>query len=204
MTDVDQSNEDERDRQLSLRQAAKLANLPREFLEECIASGRLPVHLLVKNGQTKFRVTRAGLESASILHAEPAPPAHESLVQLAREQAERLAAAEEQRFQLAGQLGAALERNRSLERQLRALSASGDEQREIEHAAPAPEEAGEPSGDPKVAAPMPDQESSIDSRNGPKRARRWANRSVQSGFSAARSIAAAAMATRRRAKPGVD
>jgi hypothetical protein len=203
MTDSNQDNEEERHRQLSLRQASKIANLPREFLEECIATGRLPVHLHVKDGATKFRVTRAGLEAADILPASTAPPSSEALVQLAREQAERLAAAEEQRFQLAGQLGAALERNRALERQLRALSASIAEQREIEHE-PSPQiTADDPSCEPGAES-VPDPAPSVVRSDGAKPAHGWMKRGVQSGFSAARSIAIAAATSRRRAGSGGD
>jgi hypothetical protein len=106
----------------SLREAAALAGVPRAYLDECIAAGRLAVHLHHSGKGVKFRVTRAGLEAAGILSP---PPNDESIVQLLREQAERLAAVEEQRFQLAGQLGAALERNRALEERLQ-LAASVD------------------------------------------------------------------------------
>lgn len=100
---------------MSLREAAALSGAPRAYLDECIAAGRLAVHLRHTSKGVKLRVTRIGLVAAGIL---PPPVKDESLVQLLREQAERLAAVEEQRFQLAGQLGAALERNRALEERL--------------------------------------------------------------------------------------
>lgn len=112
---------------MSLRTAAKLAGAPREYLEECIAAGRLAVHLHQKNGAAKYRVSRAAMESAGILPAVSEPTGSErddALVQLLREQSERLAAAEEQCFQLAGQLGAALERNRLLEERILELTDS--------------------------------------------------------------------------------
>jgi hypothetical protein len=132
---------------MSLRAAAKLANVPRAYLDECVAAGRLAVHLRHTSKGAKFRVTRAGLEAAGILpRAEPAPPSLDSLAQLLREQADRLAAIEEQRFQLAGQLGAALERNRLLEDRMLQLEAGSRAHESVETASGEPKPSAEPAG----------------------------------------------------------
>lgn len=109
---------------MTLRAAAKFAGVPRAYLDECIASGRLAVRLHHTSKGAKFRVTRTDLESAGIVtRLNAGDPSGESLLRLFREQSERLSAVEEQRFQLAGQLGAALERNRTLEERLLQLTA---------------------------------------------------------------------------------
>jgi len=123
---------------LSLREAARLAGVPREYLEECVAAGKLGVHLHHKGDVMKFRVTRAALISAGILPDESRPPIvdpNEQLVELLKTQTERLTAIEEQRFQLAGQLGAALERNRLLEERALALTATSKPDDTVEPAA---------------------------------------------------------------------
>jgi hypothetical protein len=128
---------------MTLRIAAKLAGVPRAYLDECVASGRLAVRLHHTSKGAKFRVTRAELESAGIVKPfEAREPSGESLLRLFREQSERLAAVEEQRFQLAGQLGAALERNRMLEEHMSQLTAGSDTQNDVDATLSKPASAG--------------------------------------------------------------
>ena len=159
-------SETNRNEPLSLREAARLASVPREYLEECIAAGRLAVHIHHKGDATKFRVTHNLLIAAGILPQPAAPPAidpNETLIQVLRDQSERLTAIEEQRFQLAGQLGAALERARMLEERMLALTAAAvtddsfetpPEGRPDRPAGDASRTVAEPSTEPGPAAPV--------------------------------------------------
>jgi hypothetical protein len=150
---------------VSLREAARLAGAPREYLEECIASGKLAVHLHQKGQTTKFKVSPIALQSAGII-PKPVEPLerdpNEALVKLLQDQTDRLAAIEEQRFQLAGQLGAALERNRILEERVLALAAATATDDSVEPGAPPPNESARsvetslsepPSAEPSPAVP---------------------------------------------------
>jgi hypothetical protein len=114
------------------------------------------VHLRHTGKGAKFRVTRASLEAAGLIARPEAPePSAESLLRLFREQAERLAAIEEQRFQLAGQLGAALERNRLLEERLLQLAATSEPETGFDASShdPAPPHEPEPPANAQPAAP---------------------------------------------------
>lgn len=111
---------------LTLAQAARLTGMPKAYLRELIESGRLAVHLIPENGDTKQRVSQIGLIEAGVLSAEPvdaAPPHSElsELIALVRDQSTRITTLEEQRFLLGAQLGAALERVATLEEQMLAL-----------------------------------------------------------------------------------
>jgi hypothetical protein len=120
---------------LSFGQASRLAGVPKAYLRELAESGRLAVHLAPKDGENKLRVTESSLIDAGILPplASPEadvrsdlsvrgnPPDLSELVALIREQSERIASLEEQRFQLGAQLGAALVRIASLEERIEAL-----------------------------------------------------------------------------------
>jgi hypothetical protein len=141
---------------MSLRDAARLAGAPREYLEECIASGRLAVHLHQKGQSTKFRVSPIALQSAGILPKpadSPERDSNEALVNLLRSQTDRLATIEEQRFQLAGQLGAALERNRILEERMLALAAAANTDDSVESDAPPVGEPMKPVETPRSEPP---------------------------------------------------
>jgi hypothetical protein len=145
---------------VSLREAARLAGAPREYLEECIASGKLAVHLQQKGQTTKFRVSSIALQSAGIIPKPKEAPErdpNESLVKLLQDQTDRLAALEEQRFQLAGQLGAALERNRILEERVLALAAASDADESVESSEPIAKEPAQSSApsEPPSAEPAP-------------------------------------------------
>ncbi len=101
---------------MSLREAAALTGLPRRYLRERIEAGSLAVHLQSSSGSVKWRLSRGSLVQAGLLTEEPANLA--PLFAILREQGERLASLEEQRFQLAAQVGMAVERSRSLEERL--------------------------------------------------------------------------------------
>ncbi|CAA9522598.1 MAG: hypothetical protein AVDCRST_MAG73-262 [uncultured Thermomicrobiales bacterium] len=125
---------------LTLREAAALTGVRRSVLRERIRRGHVPVRVLGKGTKAKLRLTADGLISAGLLLPDGprsagigvlrAPPSVEadppselvSLIGLVRDQGARIAALEEQRFQLAGQLGAAMERARLLEERLAALT----------------------------------------------------------------------------------
>ncbi len=142
---------------LSLGEAARLSGMPREYLEECIASGKLAVHLHNKGDATKFRVSRVALESAGIVPKDIpslARDPNETLIRLLHDQTARLAAIEEQRFQLAGQLGAALERSRILEERVLALAAASETDDSVEPPAPNPGIGASTSDLVKPTAPM--------------------------------------------------
>jgi hypothetical protein len=104
---------------LSLTHAARLAGQPKVYLRELAAAGKLAVFLTGDPERPKWRVSRAGLIEAGLLAAEPEAPATDrallELIAIVREQAERIAALEEQRFQLGAQLGGAVERIAALE-----------------------------------------------------------------------------------------
>src|SRR5438309_593577 len=86
------SAERDPEEQLTLRAAAKLAGMPREYLEECVASGRLAVHLHHKGDATKFRVTRTAMHESGLLEPLSSPlETNDALVSLLRDQAQRLA-----------------------------------------------------------------------------------------------------------------
>ena len=147
MNELTPDGENDPQAPLSLREAARLSGVPREYLEECVASGVLGVHLHHKGDATRFRVTRTALVAAGILPRDPDPPMvdpNEQLVGLLKTQTERLAAIEEQRFQLAGQLGAALERNRILEERMLVLAAASRPDDSIE---PPPSKADAPTAE---------------------------------------------------------
>lgn len=120
---------------LSLGQASRLSGMPKAYLRELVESGRLAVHHMPQNGETKLRVTAAGLVDAGVLPGQDAPAAERGngesvpndqrdqseLVALIRAQSERITSLEEQRFQLGAQLGAAVERIASLEERIASL-----------------------------------------------------------------------------------
>jgi hypothetical protein len=109
------------DRLLTVSEAARLTGVRKRALRERIERGQLAIRVVGKGRETKFRLTESALVEAGLLsrsgHGEtiPADGNVAALVELLREQSTRLAAIEEQRLQFAGQLGAALERVRSLE-----------------------------------------------------------------------------------------
>ena len=123
---------------LSLREAAKLTGVRQDALERRIRQGQIGVRILGKGKSAKLRVTAAALGEAGLLpeveaaSATGLPRTNGSatatdlapLLAMIREQGARIAALEEQRFQLAGELGAAIERARLVEEQMRALAES--------------------------------------------------------------------------------
>jgi hypothetical protein len=109
------------ERLLTLSEAARLTGVRKRTLREGIQRGQIAIRVLGKGRDRKLRLTESALVEAGLLgrnrsgDAIPADGNVAALVELLREQNARLAAIEEQRFQFAGQLGAALERVRSLE-----------------------------------------------------------------------------------------
>jgi hypothetical protein len=109
------------DRLLTLSEAAHLTGVRKRTLRERIHLGQIAIRVLGEGRETKIRLTESALVEAGLLgqngHGETisADGNVAALVELLREQNARLAAIEEQRLQFAGQLGAALERVRSLE-----------------------------------------------------------------------------------------
>lgn len=118
---------------LTLRQAARLTGVRRRALRERVQRGQVAVRVLRTGRKTKLRLTPDALTAAGLLPGSVPPenpPAAGSdlsavaLLDLVREQNARIASLQEQRFQLAGQLGAALERTRTLEDRVHALTAA--------------------------------------------------------------------------------
>lgn len=104
---------------LSLTEAARLAGQPKAYLRELVTAGKLAVFLTGEPQHPKWRVSRAGLIEAGLVSADSdsdrSDAALMELIALVREQSERIAALEEQRFQLGAQLGGAVERIAALE-----------------------------------------------------------------------------------------
>jgi len=114
---------------LSLRDAAAITGLPRREIRARVRRGEVAVRLLGKGSSAKLRLTPRALADAGLLGPDMTGAGTETtdtsarLLDLIDDQRVRIAALEDQRFQLAGQLGAAIERSRALEEQMRALDA---------------------------------------------------------------------------------
>ncbi len=114
---------------LSFRDAAALTGLPRREIRARVRRGEIAVRVLGKGRSAKLRLTPRALVEANLLGPDllatssvtDDTPAR--LLNLIHDQGARITALEDQRFQLAGQLGAAIERARALEEQMRALTA---------------------------------------------------------------------------------
>src|SRR3954453_19189021 len=115
-------------RYLTLREAAELTGVRRKVIRNRVTRGEIAVRVLGTGRGAKLRVTESALAEAGLLagNLELAGNAGEgsNLIQLVREQQARITALEEQRFQIAGQLGASLERTLALQNQLIELTAS--------------------------------------------------------------------------------
>jgi excisionase family DNA binding protein len=122
------------DRLLTVREAARLTGLPKRTLRERIHRGQVAIRIVGKGRDARVRLTEPALVEAGLLRqlehdaASPADGNVAALVELLREQNARLATIEEQRLQLAGQLGAALERVRSLEERVLQLAEPNPEE----------------------------------------------------------------------------
>src|SRR5262245_56894714 len=106
----------------SIRQASELTGLRRKIIRDRVTRGDISVRMLGSGRNAKLRLTESALVEAGLL-ARSAPVAVKSdevtdLVRLVREQQTRITSLEDQRFHLAGQLGAALERTLALQNQL--------------------------------------------------------------------------------------
>lgn len=133
---------DSAQRLLSLREAAELTGLRRGALKRRVRRGDVAVRVIGKGRSAKLRLTTNALADAGLLtHGDErvtSPPTGASidrtlnpLLEVIREQGTRIAALEEQRFQLAAQLGAAMERARLAEDRLRQLAAPPTETLEV-------------------------------------------------------------------------
>jgi hypothetical protein len=113
---------------LTLREAAELTGFRRKVIRDRVARGDIAVRVLGSGRNAKLRLTESALVEAGLLAGELAPAVRNDelaeLIRLVREQQARLSALEDQRFQLAGQLGAALERTLALQNELLELTAS--------------------------------------------------------------------------------
>jgi hypothetical protein len=113
---------------LSIRQAAELTGLRRKIIRDRVTRGDVAVRVIGRGRGAKLRLTEDALVDAGLPGGKPVPAAKidelAELVRLVREQQARLNALENQRFQLAGQLGTALERTLALQNQLLELTAS--------------------------------------------------------------------------------
>jgi hypothetical protein len=113
---------------LSIRQAAELTGLRRKVIRDRVTRGDVNVRVIGSGRGAKVRLTEDALVEAGLLAGKPSLAAKTDelgeLVRLVREQQARLNVLEDQRFQLAGQLGAALERTLALQNQLLELTAS--------------------------------------------------------------------------------
>lgn len=114
---------------LSFRDAATITGLPRREIRARVRRGEIAVRVRGKGQSAKLRLTLRALAEAGLLDLDPpaADPVSTDtparLLDMIHDQGVRIAALEDQRFQLAGQLGAAIERSRALEQQLRVLAA---------------------------------------------------------------------------------
>lgn len=115
-------------RLLTLREAAKLTGFRRKVLRARVTRGDVAVRMVGSGRAAKVRLTESALVEAGLLSGELATVATSDevtdLIRLVREQQARITSLEDQRFQLAGQLGASLERTLALQDQLIALTAS--------------------------------------------------------------------------------
>jgi hypothetical protein len=116
---------------MTLGEAARLTGQRKRALRDRIRRGQLAVRIVGKGNRAKIRVTESALVDAGLLApngrgiAGAADGNVAALVDLLREQNARLAAVEDQRLQLAGQLGAAVERVRALEERMVELTGGG-------------------------------------------------------------------------------
>ena len=105
---------------LTLKEAADLCDSTVPALKRLIQAGALRAFTVERGGKIKFRVSRASLIDAGLLHE--GPPSGQSatidLLALIRDQNQRIARLDDQRAQIAGQLGVALERLRSIDERL--------------------------------------------------------------------------------------
>lgn len=112
---------------LTLKEAARLCNMTPAELRNQIERGKLRAHTVQQGGKVRFRLLRSSLVDAGLLGPQASSPepdrglAAADFLALIREQNQRISALEDQRALLAGQLGAALERLRSIDERLHDL-----------------------------------------------------------------------------------
>ncbi|MER3437504.1 MAG: hypothetical protein C4346_07880 [Chloroflexota bacterium] len=111
---------------LSLGEAARLVGCSKRDLRERIERGELAVYVHARAKRSRVFVTPSALCQTGLLASDGGNPTGAPEIQVLlgvlREQGARLAEVEDQRAQLAGQLGAALERLRLLEARLDAMA----------------------------------------------------------------------------------
>ncbi len=119
---------------LSLKEAARLCNTTPTELRNLIERGKLRAFTVQQGGKTRFRLLRSSLIEAGLIgkvDPAPEPPPAEprgtvDLLPLIRDQNARISALEDQRANLAGQLGVALERLRAIDERLTDLETHPD------------------------------------------------------------------------------
>jgi hypothetical protein len=141
---------------LTLKEAAEITGVRRKEIRDRVTRGEIAVCVLGAGRGAKLRVTESALAEAGLMTSEIAPVGSggemADLIQLVREQQARIRELEEQRFQIAGQLGASLERTLALQNQLIELTESLQAHPQVlqatspsAHASPAPEPGAEES-----------------------------------------------------------
>jgi hypothetical protein len=110
---------------IPLRKAAELCGTTTDDLKQRIKSGQLRAYTVESGSKRKFRVTRQALIIAGLIGGrdDERTTGTVDLVSLIRDQNQRISALEDQRAQLAGQLGVALERLRSMDLRMTTLEA---------------------------------------------------------------------------------
>jgi hypothetical protein len=109
---------------LTLKEAAELCGLRPAELREQIERGRVRAFTVQQGKKTSFRLLRSTLADAGLLREQRPKPdpepdtARVDLLSLIRDQNQRISSLEDQRAHLAGQLGVALERLRSIDERL--------------------------------------------------------------------------------------
>jgi len=116
---------------MTISEAADLCGVAKSELRKRIREGRLRAFTVERGKKVRYRVTRAALVDAGYLGSSP-PSAAVDLLSLIREQNLRISALEDQRTQLAAQLGVAMERLRGIDQRM------SDLEREHRVAAPEP------------------------------------------------------------------
>jgi hypothetical protein len=112
---------------LTLKEASRLSRTPMATLKSMIRLGELHAFTIERGGKTKFRILRSALIDAGLLAIRPPDQnATFDVLALIRDQNARIAKLEDQRSQLAGQLGIALERLRSLDDRLAQIEQNDD------------------------------------------------------------------------------
>jgi len=140
---------------LTLKEASRLSRTPIDTLKRMIRLGELHAFTIERGGKTKFRILRSALIDAGLLAIQPPDQnATFDVLALIRDQNARIAKLEDQRSQLAGQLGIALERLRSLDDRLAQIERSDVVTHVNRDASSSPEPTREQEEPPTIIAPQ--------------------------------------------------